>query len=63
MLNRSALLLRYKTPAVQWINDADPAPGSTPITAAEVNRDRTVYLVGDEVAESPEEVWRWVKVN
>lgn len=63
MLNRAALLLRYKTPAVQWINDADPAPGGSPITEEEINRDRTVYLVSDEVSESPEEVRRWVKAN
>ncbi|MCE9682763.1 hypothetical protein [Halomonas alkalisoli] len=44
MLNRSALLLRYKPPAVQWINDADPAPSGRAITAEEVNRDRTLTL-------------------
>ncbi|MCE9663866.1 hypothetical protein LY622_10465 [Halomonas sp. M5N1S17] len=63
MLNRSALLLRYKAPAVQWINDADPSPGGSPVTAEEVNHDRIVYLVSDEVSESPEEVRRWVKAN
>ena len=63
MLNRSALLLRYKAPAVQWINDADPSPGGSSVTLAEVNSDLTVYLVSDEVAESPEEVRRWVKAN
>ena len=63
MLNRSALLLRYKAPAVQWINDADPAPGGSSVTVEEVNSDLTVYLISDEVAESPEEVRRWVKAN
>ena len=63
MLNRSALLLRYKAPAVQWINDADPAPGGSGVTLAEVNGDLTVYLISDEVAESPDEVRRWVKAN
>lgn len=63
MLNRSALLLRYKAPAVQWINDADPSPGGSSVTLEEVNSDLTVYLVSDEVAESPEEVRRWVKAN
>ncbi|EWH03045.1 hypothetical protein [Halomonas sp. BC04] len=63
MLNRAALLLRYKAPAVQWINDADPAPSGRAITAEEVNRDRTVYLVGDEVSASPTKVRQWVKAN
>lgn len=63
MLNRSALLLRYKAPAVQWINDADPSPSGSSVTLEEVNSDLTVYLVSDEVSESPEEVRRWVKAN
>ncbi|TDR52723.1 hypothetical protein DFP85_11147 [Halomonas ventosae] len=63
MLNRSALLLRYKTPAVKWINDADPAPSGGSVTLEEINSDLTVYLISDEVAESPEEVRRWVKAN
>nr|WP_198034541.1 hypothetical protein [Halomonas sp. 1513] len=63
MLNRSALLLHYKAPAVQWINDADPSPGGKPIAQEEVNRDRTVYLISDAVAESPAEVRRWGKAN
>ncbi|WP_416139908.1 hypothetical protein ACM26W_05895 [Halomonas sp. HK25] len=63
MLNRSALLLRYKAPAVQWINDADPSPSGVNVTLKEANSDLTVFLVSDEVSESPEEVRRWVKAN
>ena len=45
MLNRAALILRYKQPFVDWINAADPAPASHTLTLAEVNREHTVYLV------------------
>lgn len=63
MLNRSTLLLHYKPPAVQWINDVDPSPSGNRVTLEEVNSDLTVYLVSDGVSESPEEVRRWVKAN
>ena len=55
MLNRAALILRYKQPFVDWINAADPSPTSHPLTLAEVNQEHTVYLVEvedqDELAE------------
>ncbi|MDW7748761.1 hypothetical protein [Halomonas sp.] len=63
MLNRSALLLRYKAPAVQWINDADPSPGGSCVTLEEVNSDLTVYLVSEDVSASPAAVRKWVKAN
>ena len=55
MLNRAALILRYKQPFVDWINAADPSPTSRTLTLAEVNQEHTVYLVEvedeDELAE------------
>ena len=30
MLNRAAVILRYKQPFVDWINAADPSPTRTP---------------------------------
>ena len=45
MLNRAALILRYKQPFVDWINAADPSPISRTLTLAEVNQEDTVYLV------------------
>ena len=45
MLNRSALILRYKQPFVDWINTSDPSPTSRLFTLAEVNGERTVYLI------------------
>lgn len=61
MLNRSALILRYREPAVLWINGADPE--GHPMTLEEVNADRTVYLVPDEVAATPKKARRWLRNN
>ena len=61
MLNRTALVIRYKEPALRWINENDP--DSPPMTLEEVNEDNTVYLVADDAAESPEHTRRWLKKN
>ena len=45
MLNRAALILRYKQPFVDWINAADPSATSHALTLEEVNQEHTVYLV------------------
>lgn len=45
MLNRAALILRYKQPFVDWINAADPSPTSHTVTLTTVNEESTVYLV------------------
>ena len=45
MLNRAALILRYKQPFVDWINAVDPSPASHTLNLAEVNQEHTVYLV------------------
>jgi hypothetical protein len=63
VVNRGALLLRYKEPAVRWINEADPTPGDAPITMADVNEDRTVYLISDTARDSPQTLQRWLKKN
>ena len=60
MINRAAVILRYKEPFVRWINDADPYednPGKTPENA---NKDRNVYLITDEDGETVEE---WISLN
>lgn len=61
MINRGALILRYKEPAVRWINDADPAPNPSRLTIEQVNEERTVYLVDDAVGDSPQALERWLK--
>ena len=56
MLNRAALILRYKQPFVDWINAADPASTSHTLTLAEVNEEHTVYLVEVEDEGGPRSV-------
>ena len=63
MLNRAALLLRYKDPAVRWINAVDPNPSAVPVTLDDVNTERTVYLISDEDADSSDGVRNWVGAN
>lgn len=61
MINRAAIILKYKEPAIQWINDADPYHDDPGITAETVNSDRPVYLISDDDADSKETVERWIK--
>ncbi|MBE9548346.1 MAG: hypothetical protein IMF09_02980 [Proteobacteria bacterium] len=63
MINRAAVLLRYKQPAVQWINDADPVADSIEVSLDSANEERTVYLVSEEDADNPELVNLWIKKN
>ncbi|KAB0467935.1 hypothetical protein F7Q91_23145 [Vibrio chagasii] len=62
MLNRGALLLRYTQEAVDWLNKVDTT-GVSDLTVESANEDRTVYLVSSEVADSPDTVKEWVKLN
>ncbi len=63
MINRAAIILKYKLPAVQWINEADPYHDDPGITLESVNSDRTVYLIMDRDADTPEAVEEWIKLN
>jgi hypothetical protein len=45
MINRAALILRYKQPFVDWINGVDPSADSPNLTLADVDHERTVYLI------------------
>jgi len=60
MVNRGAVIVKYKEPFIKWINDADPVENSTEITIEIANEDRTVYLITDADAENIEE---WVREN
>jgi hypothetical protein len=61
VVNRGALILRYKEPAVRWINDADPSPSSDPVTLESVNDERTVYLISDSAGDDSKSLERWLK--
>ncbi len=62
MLNRAALILRYKQPAVDWVNKSDlyNSPG---LTLASANEDLNVYLIANEDSDDPELLQRWIKLN
>jgi len=63
MINRAALILIYKAPAIKWVNDADPYNDDPGITADNIKDDQTVYLISEGDAETPETVKHWLKVN
>lgn len=59
MVNRGALILRYRQPFLDWINAADPSP-SAPLTMDDVALERTVYLVE---CEDEQELEAWLVRN
>lgn len=63
MINRSSITLKYKQPAVKWINEADPYNDNPGITLESVNEDRTVYLIREEDADTPDDLKEWIKLN
>ena len=48
---------------MRWINEADPNPDGPEITLEDVNKERTVYLIDEEVADTPEQLRKWIKAN
>jgi hypothetical protein len=60
MINRSAVILKYKAPFIKWVNDADPYKDDPGITIEGANQDRTVYLILEDDAEKLEE---WISLN
>jgi len=63
MINRAAVILKYKDPAIRWINEADPYDDDPGITAESVNQERTVYLISDSDGDSKETLGKWLKKN
>jgi len=63
MINRAAVILRYKEPAVAWINEVDPHSDEPGITIDFVNDERTVYLIRDIDADTPEDLEEWIELN
>ena len=60
MINRAAVILKYKAPFIQWVNDADPYKDNPGITLESENKDCTVYLILEDDAENLEE---WISFN
>jgi hypothetical protein len=63
VINRAAVILRYKGPAVAWINAADPCDRDSAITLEAANEERTVYLISDEDADTGTTLERWIRRN
>lgn len=63
MINRAAIIPKYKSPAVKWINDVDPYGEDPGISLEEANRDRTIYLIKDRDAEDDDVLDKWIKGN
>ena len=63
MINRAAFILKYKAPALQWINQVGDQLLTGPTTLQDVNSDRTVYLIADDIADDPEKLEQWVQMN
>lgn len=60
MINRGALILTYKQPALDWIKENDPYEEGNELSLALINEEKTVYLISDDEAESVEE---WLEAN
>ncbi len=63
MINRAAVMLKYKHQAIEWINEADPVNDNPGITSEDTNSERTVYLIRDEDGDNPSVLQEWIKLN
>ena len=63
MLNRGALMLRYKESALRWVVESDPSDREFFLSLDEVNEERNVYLIHGLIAEDAESVREWVELN
>jgi len=67
MVNRGAIILRYKVPFIQWINEADPSKDSSEVTDADAEnvegwiRDNHVALFENELEDWYTDEALWTK--
>ena len=59
MLNRDLLIIRYKQPFVDWVNEADPNPKHR-VNLEDANDDSPAYLIHDYACE---EFDSWLEAN
>lgn len=59
-VNRSIVMLLPEQPFLDWIQAVDPDPVPT-LTLDDVRDDASVFLLPDEVADTPENALRWVE--
>ncbi len=55
MLNRALLVIRYKQPFIDWVNEADPRPEGHITKLAQANADSPAYLIHEYATENFEE--------
>ncbi len=60
MINRAALILKYKEPFIKWIMESDPVDKNFTITIQEANNEKTIYLISNDAAENLD---NWLKDN
>lgn len=63
MINRAALLLRYKPAALKWLIENNPDDQPLEITLEDLNRECTTFLVADQDAEDDEATGLWISKN
>ena len=63
MLNRGAVILKYKEPAIRWVNEADPVKEDRPVRSKDLENERTVYLVDVLDVDGKQAVEEWIAAN
>ena len=53
MIDRAALVLKWKETGVRWINGVIDQGAGSPVTVDEANEDRAVYWVSDNAVKHP----------
>ncbi len=59
-INRSMITLIPEQPFLEWIKSVDPEPVPD-LTLEHVREDQSVFLLPDEIANSPDNAARWVE--
>jgi hypothetical protein len=55
MLNRELLIVKYKQPFVDWVNEADPRLDGHVMTLDDANEDSPAYLIHEYASEDLED--------
>ena len=63
MLNRAAVILKYRGPAVRWINEADHYNEDPGISAESLMEERTIYLISEDDEHGGDRGQSWIKAN
>lgn len=60
MLNRAAVILKYKEPFITWVNESDPLNKAPGITLEKANQECNVYLITEDDSEHLDD---WISLN